>query len=332
VTDLFFEQETAINPVENALFGELLAKVAFDLDQEVRRELSKRFAGGGAPRSLAVRLAHDEEGVAAPILRNSRALTDQDLIEVVAAKGDGHRIAVTQRPDVSEAVSDALVRHGGDEVVQSLVSNAGARIAGTTFDRIVERAEINEALRIPVARSHAIKPEHLNRMYEMVEGPMRQEVLARFASFSAEDIDAAMERAKTRVNVTHGALPPDYETASREIAAMRAKGDLAGAKLPNFWRNKQNTHFLVGLAMLTEIDFHTLQRLVAKADVDSLAMLCRASGFERALFVTLAVLVLGEKGIGEASKLGQLYNDVPVEAAQRAMRFMRVRQASAKAA
>ena len=56
-------------------------------------------------------------------------------------------------------------------------------------------------------------------------------------------------------------------------------------------------------------------------------MICRAANVERPLFVTLAVLACGGDGaMDKAEEFGRMYNAVPVEAAQRAVRFFKVRK------
>jgi hypothetical protein len=61
-------------------------------------------------------------------------------------------------------------------------------------------------------------------------------------------------------------------------------------------------------------------------DIDTLALLCRGANFDRALFVTMAIaLDSSEKGLGRAEEFGKLYGAVPVQAAQRALRFWKVR-------
>jgi hypothetical protein len=59
-------------------------------------------------------------------------------------------------------------------------------------------------------------------------------------------------------------------------------------------------------------------------------MICRAANIERPLFVTLAVLIGGgDDAMARAEEFGRMYNSVPVEAAQRAMRFFKVRKSAA---
>lgn len=326
VTDLFFESTEDQSPVETRLFGELMAKVAFELDQEVRKELSNRFEpSGSAPRELARALANDVIEIAAPVLRTARNLTDDDLIAVVRHRGHEHQMVVTQRPVVSEAVSDALVTHGNDTVVASLLSNEGARISYTTFEVVAQRAEANPELHAPVVNRQAVPAHVLNSLFLTVAKPMREEILRRNAALSEAELALAMERAQTRIAMRAGALPADYEAASRQVAAFRSKNALTPPLLPSLWRNGERTAFRIALAELTGLDFSVVDRLVEQQDTDGLAMVCRASGFDRALFVTIAVLILGASGMGAAETLGRMYNDVPPDAAQRAIRFLKVR-------
>lgn len=332
VTDLFFDNNDKISDMESHLFGELLAKVAFDLNNEVRLELSNRFSNGAAPRPLAVALANDAFDIAQPIIQTSVALTDDDLIRIVESKGKQYQMAITKRETVSEIVSDALVNHGDDEVVGSLLENEGAKIGTATFDKVAERAEANPALQGAIIARKTVPPEILNQLYLIVSGPMRQEILERNSHLSKEEIDAAMTRAEAKVGVSIGTYPEDFEDAQRKFQSLKAKNSIDATKLPNLWREGERTLCQLIFADIAGLDYFNVQKLFAKKDIDGIAMICRAKGFDRGLFVTLAVFIIGESGMGESQKLGNMYNDVPIEAAQRALRFMQVRISAAKAA
>jgi uncharacterized protein (DUF2336 family) len=326
VTSLFFSTGDSRSDIETNMFGELMTKVASELDVEVRKELSTRFCDEHVPRRLIVALANDvEASVAEPILTHSRVLSQSDLISIVEKRGDAHRIMVTKRRDVSESLADALVSFGGDAVVESLIKNETASVSHETFDRIVDRAVHSPMLQGPLVQRRAISPEHLNQLFLSVGPEMRNQILKRNAHFSESEIDAAMERAKTRVAVTHGALPLDFAVAKRDIDAMVNAKSLAASYLPTLWRDNKLTHFTLAFSALSGLDFHQSSKLMSTKDVDGLAMVSRAAGFERALFVTIAVLILGETGMGQAKVLGDMYNNVPIEAAQRALRFMKMR-------
>jgi hypothetical protein len=87
------------------------------------------------------------------------------------------------------------------------------------------------------------------------------------------------------------------------------------------------TSFKLALARLTGVEYEQVDRVVEGQDLDTLALLCRGSQFDRALFVSLAV-GLSERAFDGAEDFGKLYESVPIQAAQRAIRFWKVRVAA----
>ena len=61
---------------------------------------------------------------------------------------------------------------------------------------------------------------------------------------------------------------------------------------------------------------------------DELSIVCKAAGFERSLYLTFAVLILDRdaNAMGRAREYGELYEELPREAAQRTIRFWRMRR------
>jgi uncharacterized protein (DUF2336 family) len=103
--------------------------------------------------------------------------------------------------------------------------------------------------------------------------------------------------------------------------------------LISLYREAKQLHFLYGLAEITGVDHDTVADLLRRHDVDGLAMICRAANVERPLFVTLAVLSCGGDGaMGKAEEFGRMYSAVPIEAAQRAVRFFKLRKGAEKSA
>ena len=87
--------------------------------------------------------------------------------------------------------------------------------------------------------------------------------------------------------------------------------------------------FKVAFARLADVSFDLMERVVEEGDVDTLALLCRGADFDRALFVNLAMTLSKSGGAREASdRFSRLYESVPVEVAQRALRFWKIRKAA----
>lgn len=61
ITDVFLEDPGSYNDVESQHFGEIMGKVAYDLERQVREELAAKLAAeAAAPPELIKRLAGDE--------------------------------------------------------------------------------------------------------------------------------------------------------------------------------------------------------------------------------------------------------------------------------
>lgn len=335
VTDMFFDTRETLTTIENALVGEIMGRIAVDMESDVRAALAKRLADeGAAPAGVALKLAQDEIAVAAPILTHSRLLGDDDLVAIVLAKGTDHHLAVTQRASVSEKVADALVMRGDDEVVSRLLRNEGARLSRQAYEQVFDRARANPALHDPVVNNVGAPPDLLNEIYFEVSEKLRKAILARNEELDPQVLDEALARSRDRMAMAAGALPPDFAEEQAWVARRLRAGAVTSGELCQILREGARTRFLILFAERLSLPFHVVARLVDKPDLDGMAMACRAADLERPAFVTIAVLASGgDKALGQAEKLGGLYHDVPLEAARRAMRFWKMRtQAMAESA
>lgn len=122
----------------------------------VRETLADRIKDNVAvPRDIVLHLAHDVESVAAPVLVNSKVLSDADLVSIVEqSQGQdmGKLLAITRRDHVSDRVTEALVDTHYAPVMTSLLSNDGAVISDRSLEKIAEdfrgHQEVIEALSI----------------------------------------------------------------------------------------------------------------------------------------------------------------------------------------
>lgn len=178
-------------------------------------------------------------------------------------------------------------------------------------------------------RNQNVPLDMLNAMYLKVEGDLRREIMRKFHGVSPAELEAALALSRTHLSSAYGALPDDYSAASDLIDVMTKRGPLQPPVLVQLLRDNRRTAFVVAFARLVDVEFDTCLRLVDARDVDALAMLCRGAGFDRGLFVTICLLIAGDGyGIAKAEAFGQVYEQVPVAAAQRALRFWKVRAKS----
>ncbi|MEQ1817345.1 MAG: DUF2336 domain-containing protein [Terricaulis sp.] len=334
VTDLFFETSSTRSTRESALFGDVLQLVAAEMQDSVLAELSEVFADAAdAPIGLMRDLANHSFEIAGPVLKRSRVLDEQTLLQIVNYQSQQHIAAVAQRPDVSENVSDAIVKFGDDTALDALIRNDGAKISRTSMEAAVDRARRNTMLHDGVVKRGDLPLDLLNEMYFVVENTLRDQIMKRNASVDPATLDAALSKARARMSANVGDMSAEAKNAMTFITSKKNSGELNARLLVSLYREAKQTHFLYGLAEITNLEPETVADLIERRDIDGLAMICRAAGIERPLFVTLAVLSCGgDEAMSRAEEFGRMYNNVPIEAAQRAMRFFKVRKSAAKAA
>lgn len=327
LTDAFFSRETHA-PAELALFDQVLGQLAGEMEQAVRAELSGRLSiRRDAPGGLLCRLANDSIEVARPVLTGS-ALSDSDLIAVARSQGQGHLQAISQRPHVSSALSDVIVERGDEETLSVLIGNDGADLSREAQERLVDKAENSPRLQEGLVNRRSLPVDLLNEIYFVAEARIREQILARNAAIDPAELERALESGRKRLAAQDGALPADYAQAEADIRRLAEKDELGPRALAALLRGRQTTRFLVALAHLSNIDFHTARRIVERRELDALAVICKAAGFEASLFLTFAVLILDSDGdaMAKARQYGQLYNDLPLDVAQRTIRFWQLRR------
>jgi uncharacterized protein (DUF2336 family) len=328
ITNLFFATQAPAT-AEMALYDDLMSQLASEMEEAVRAELSERMADAlNAPRRLLRKLSIDTIAVAAPVLTRSQALSEDDLLQVARTRDQDHLRAISQRSSVSEAVSDVIVGRGDDTTLSVLLSNDNAVLSRDAHEAAVDRAKLNEALHRVVIDRQSLPSDLLNEMYFVAETRLRERILKKNSVMNPAALEAALAVGRKRIAARDGALPPDFAEAEAEVRRLKDKSAIGPETLAAFLRGNQTTKFLIALAELADLDFHTARRILERRELDALAIVCKAADFDRALFLTFAVLILGREGeaMGKAKQYSLLYAELPRDTACRTVRFWRMRR------
>ncbi len=148
VVDLLLVNADRLTEQQVGAFDDVLGRLVAAIDGTARAELGRRLAPvDNAPTETVRRLALDEDiAVAGAVLAQSARLTTGDLVAIAKTKSQAHLLAVAARAQLGEFVTDALLTHGGRDVVHALASNTGACLSETAFSILLQRAEQDEGL------------------------------------------------------------------------------------------------------------------------------------------------------------------------------------------
>lgn len=327
VTDLFFEDGPDGNTGAHQQFEAVLSSLAAQTAQDARAELARRFADSPlAPRGLLMQLARDAIEVAAPILAQSGVLTEDDLIAIATEAGEEHLRAMTARETVPERLSEVIVATGDDETLARLVANDGARLSRGAFETVTRRAETSPVLQAPVISRADTPADLLGDLMSVVESSLRDRIMKRFEALDPAIAEAAMAASHARLEARI-ASDKAIADARKFVTTRRMRKELDGSLLVRLLREGERVKCCAALADLAGVDHYAAQRALDHRSPDGLALVCKAAGFDKTLFVTLAILRGRSSSnlTADAQALGALYVSLTKEDAERAMRFWRMR-------
>ena len=167
---------------EREAAGEVLRLMALDAAELVRRALAVTLkASPHLPRDVALRLAHDVESVAAPVLSFSPAFTDADLSEIVQAGSALKQLAVARRAELSQTVTAALAEHAGEDALKVACANDNAGFSEAALATVVARFAHSDAVAVAVAYRKTLPPSIAEKLVGLVSEQVRQRLVDRHA-------------------------------------------------------------------------------------------------------------------------------------------------------
>lgn len=161
---------------EREIAQEIFRVMAKDIEILVREALSQSLKEIPDVSSDVARiLAEDEnDSVALPILEFSKALTEHDLVEIIAVCKPTRDVAVARRENVPAKVSDAIVEKGNEDAVVALVSNKTAQIEEKTFNKVVDKFGKSERVQEPLVKREKLPLTIAERLVATVSDSLKQ--------------------------------------------------------------------------------------------------------------------------------------------------------------
>lgn len=128
---------------------QLLRITPFDDRKAVAGLLARRE---NAPAAVLRALLADDPAIASLIIQKSRNVPDVDLIALVATGSPGHLEALTQRPNPSPALVEALVRRLPSERLPLLIANPNVQFPAHVMAMVVAAAKGHPDVAIALSR------------------------------------------------------------------------------------------------------------------------------------------------------------------------------------
>ncbi|RVU34742.1 DUF2336 domain-containing protein [Hwanghaeella grinnelliae] len=271
---------------EGKLAEEIFNIMVKDAEERVRVALAKNLQSApNLPHDLASKLASDtSDSVALPIIRYSDVLTEDDLLEIVRTQPGARQVAVAERPAVSESVSEAIVEHGTEDAVVSLVSNEGAAISDTALERVVEKHGEIERVQKPLVHRERLPVSVAEKLVSKISDELKTYLVANHdlpEQMAADLILQTRERATIGL-VSEGASEEDLVVLVKQ---MRDKGRLTPSIILRALCVGDMPFFETAISLLADVPISNARVLIHDEGDLGLRSLYDKAGLPRALYV-----------------------------------------------
>jgi uncharacterized protein (DUF2336 family) len=164
VLDLFLSGADYYSAEQVALFDAVMSRLLVpNFDRAFLAEMSEQLAAlDNAPSSVVGTLArHLDPAVCGPILAKAKALPDNDIAEIADADRVDQNVLlrIAGRPELTEMVTDALLKRGNRAVQRAVIGNRGAHVSETGFARVIMGLNGDKEMAAAIAERDDVPPE-----------------------------------------------------------------------------------------------------------------------------------------------------------------------------
>jgi uncharacterized protein (DUF2336 family) len=326
ISELFLAGAASFGSDHVNLFDGVLTSLVPHSDLAGRIDLAERLSLiQNAPRGLVGQLAHEDEiAIAGPLLRRSPVIDEKMLVEIASEKGQGHLLAMTERPTLSPDLTDMLVSRGDQTVVRRAAGNAGAAFSTSGYSTLIQRASRDGVLTIRLGQRKDLSPDQLKTLLSGSIDVVRRRL---YRNVPPERQNAIKQAMNVITAPSARTVRRKFEPAQRTVLRLNREGALGEAALLNFARALKYEEAIVTLSAMTGIKLDTLDRLVNGDRDDPILIAGKTINLE---WATVRALILLRNGSNRASPAGienarQNYARLMPATAQRVVQFWKTR-------
>ncbi len=282
------------NAADIATFGDVISRIADEIEVVARAELSNRLARSDrTPIGLAHKFARDDAiQVAEPMLSHSGRLDNGILVDIASTKSQAHLLAISRRKSLDAVVTDVLVTRGDQSVVSSVASNAGARLSDFGFLHLVKRAEGDSIL----AEHLGLRKDIPRRLFQQLIAKASRDVKKRLLeerSARDEQIEESLTDVTARLHSKFGPASRSFLAAKRVVSAQHRLQHLNETSIADYAASHRVDEATVGISLLCSLPYEVAERILFDSDREMLLVVTKALDF--CWNTTMSLLFLGAK-------------------------------------
>ncbi len=276
VMDVFLSNLDRLREDQISAFDAILVPLVRRIKLRTLVHLSQALSSiDHAPKETIRTLAfHDDPLVAAPVLQNSSRLSEKDLVEIANTRSQKHLLAICGRANLSEGLTDALMRVGDASVNNALAQNAEAQFSECGYATLVGRAERDESLTEKLGLRLDI-PSNLLRDILLKATDI---VRARFLTAPRPVMKKGQGHGRELAEEVSGTrTKTDYRQAQSQVLALNLGGKLNESTVNRFAVRGEYINVVAALALLTDVKLEAIEPLMKSDRLYGLIVACKAA-------------------------------------------------------
>jgi uncharacterized protein (DUF2336 family) len=322
-----------VNSFERSVTADLLVEILRDADFDERARIARRIATlAEIPNCLIRLILHDDLDIAYPLLVDSAALSDSDLLDCARNATGAHRRLIAQRRGITEVVAEALVEVGETLVVEALLRNEQSRLSPAAIEGVVAMTQHQAGLVPMLLKRPELRPNHAYVLFWWADADARRTILQRFAvsrevmQEAAGDVFSMAAEESWQDDLARKALQ-FIERRQRNRAAIDKSPYDSLETAIDAAEEGLSREIAEEISYLAGIKPVTGAKILADQGGEALAVLCRATGLSRKalrqLWRALRRPEVGEDGemLPALQRVIAVFDMVAVDRAQTVLRY-----------
>lgn len=283
LVDLLMLSGSTLTLRERELLDMLLARVVDRMAPSLRTRLGERLQEmTDPPKTLSLEFARADDEVGHEMLRNSPALSQAELINIVRSGSEAQRRIITRREHVSEELSDALVETAATENIHTLLASSGSHFSARAMRTLIDQSEGDATMQTHLLGRPEFGLRDASRLFWLAPKETRRRLLLNY-SVERTQIQGLLG---DNLGAAYQAISVIADPAFTELVHMlssrqKIRPEMA-AHLMDLLKQGHWDAFLEKFAEDAEIRSQTMYQMANDAGGEAFAVLCKAIGFPRA--------------------------------------------------
>lgn len=344
--------EENVTEEEQELVTEILLTLVKEAEAKLKAAISDRISViDDAPNRLSLELAHDDITVARPILENSVALSDDDLVYIINTRQREHWQSIARRRGLKDGVINKLADTNDSSTYNELLKNFNVRLTHYTGEKIAERAKTDHFLADGLIGRDELSKSIIIDIYHHVGEAIQHQIEQKY-NYTSEELNKAINDISAEISsgetlkvdkFTDEAAPPrrpepmphgrdmDFDPEAVNIedeeyaTALKYKksGELSVDLMVRHLKRKQFKSFIAQLAVMADLDPSLVRDILRQQYGKGLAIICVSQEINKSDFMNLFLLTQPLRGSGRIVPDGHIakamdsYSNISLEQAKK---------------